>query len=400
MKTAFVNATLYPAEEDPFGGDLIIEDGKIVEFGRELITEGMEIIDCSGLHITPGFIDAHTHTGVWEEGAGPGPGNHDGNEMSDAITPYVRVIDSIHPEDIGFQDARRGGVTTLGIAHGSGNAIGGQFAIAKSYGKEADEMVIKEPAGVKLALGENPKRAGENLGRAPRSRMGIAALIRKAFYEAMDYRDEWEHYEQLVALEAAKTENERKPVKKPKFDIGKDILVKVLNREIPVRNHAHRADDIRTAIRLADEFGYDLCIEHATEGYKIKEILAERQIPLAVGPMIGGRSKRELLHQTQANPGILVKAGANVSIMTDSPFTPVHHLRDSMIIAIREGLPEDKAIRTITINPARLLGIDKRVGSIRAGKDADFVIFDGDPHDARSKVLKTYIDGQLVYKSD
>ncbi|MHA2252899.1 MAG: amidohydrolase [Candidatus Kariarchaeaceae archaeon] len=398
MKQAYVGGKIYPIVDPPIeNGTMIVENGIVIDIGPNVSTDGAEIINCEGLHITPGFIDAHTHTGVWGEGVSQNIDN-DGNEITEAITPYVRALDSIHPEDYGFEDARKGGVTTLGITHGSANPIGGQFCIVKSYGKEVDEMIIKQPAGLKMALGENPKRVGTIYKRAPTTRMGTAYLIRQAFYEAIDYQMEWEHYLELVQLEEIKPENERKPVKKPKYDLGKEVLVKVLSGEMPVRCHGHRADDIRTAIRLSEEFGYELVLDHATESYKIKEVVARKQIPIVVGPSFGGRTKRELIDQSMATPGIMMKEGVNVSIMTDSPFIPIHGLRDLVIMAIREGLPEERALETITVNPAKLLGVDERVGSLVKGKDADFLIFNGDPLDARKQVIKTYIDGNLVFE--
>lgn len=392
MKQVFVGATLHTVEQGNMENrNLVIENNKIFDITSEIPTDA-EQIDCTGMHITPGFIDAHTHVGVWEEGAGPGPGNHDGNEMTDPISPYVRVLDSIHPEDYGFADARSAGVTTLCVAHGSGNAIGGQLCIVKSYGSEVDKMLVKENAGIKMAFGENPKRAGEQFKRPPNTRMGVAYLVRDALFKAQEYMEKWEQYEQKLA--------KGEEADKPSFDIGKDALVKLLKREIPARCHAHRADDIRTAIRICDEFNLKIVIEHGTEAYKIKDTIIEKQIPLAIGPMIGWRAKRELLHMTPKNAGIMVNAGALVAIMTDSPFTPEQHLRDSVIFAIREGLPEAKALATVTINPAKILEIDDRVGSLTAGKDADFVIFSGDPFDARSSVIATYIDGTKVFSNN
>ena len=401
MELAIVNGRIFTISGEIIeNGTILIENGKIKDVGVNLDVSNYDVLDVGGAAITPGFIDMHTHTGVWEEGSGPGPGNNDGNEMSSPISPFVRSIDAIHPEDIGFSDARKGGVTTLGITHGSGNAIGGTFTVVKAAGKEVDEMVVREPAGLKMALGENPKRAGEMLKRAPNTRMGIAYLIRKAFYEAIEYRKDWEHYYELKKLEESKPENERKPLREPIYDIGKDVLVRVLNKEFPVRCHAHRADDIRTAIRLADEFRYDLVIEHATEGYKIRETLAKRKIPVGVGPMIGGRSKRELLDMTPENPALLHEAGVKVAIISDSPFTPIQHLRDSVILAVREGFPEEEALKTITINPAEILGISDRVGSIEKGKDADLVIFTGDdPLEARKDVAATIVNGEIVWKN-
>lgn len=397
MKQAFTHANIWTAAgPEIVDGTLIVEDGKIIAVGHGLDVGDATIVDCEGHYLLPGLIDPHTHTGVWGEGARD---DYDGNEVSEAITPYTRVLDAIYPEDIGFEDARRGGVTTLGISHGSANPIGGQVSVAKSYGLVADDMVIKEPAGVKMALGENPKRVGEHYKRAPSSRMGVAYLARRSFYEAIEYRKDWDHHRLLVAEESKKPESERKPLREPKLDLGYEMLLQVLDGKIPVRNHAHRMDDIRTAIRLADEFGYRLVIEHATEAYRIADEVAARGVMLAIGPLFGERSKREVNRATPASVGIMVEAGCTVAIMTDSPFNPIHNLRDLAIFAIREGLDPSKALATITLNPALILGVDDRVGSLEPGKDADFVIFDGDPWDARNKVQSTYIDGRSVFES-
>ncbi len=397
MKQAFTNAIIWTGTEREIRqGTLLVDAGKIVAVGSDVDTTGATVVDCAGAYVLPGFVDPHTHTGVWGEGARD---DYDGNEIFEAITPYTRALDAIYPEDIGFADARRGGVTTLGISHGSANPIGGQLSVVKSYGLVADDMVIKEPAGVKMALGENPKRVGEMYKRAPSTRMGVAYLARKAFYEAIEYRKDWEHHRALVAAESLKDESERKPLREPKYDLGKEMLLKVLDREIPVRNHAHRMDDIRTAIRLADEFGYRLVIEHATEAYRIADEIASRDVMLAIGPLFGDRSKREINKATPASVGIMVERGCTVAIMTDSPFNPIHNLRDLVIFAIREGLASERALETVTINGARILGVDDRVGTLEPGKDADFVIIDGDPWDARNKVQATYIDGRRVFEA-
>jgi imidazolonepropionase-like amidohydrolase len=398
MRNAYTNATIWTAAGDPIErGTLLVADGKIVDVGIDVDITGAEITDCVGKYLLPGFIDVHVHTGVWGEGARD---DHDANEVSDAITPYVRMLDAIYPEDIGFEDARRGGVTTLGITHGSANAIGGQMAVVKAFGLVADDMVIREPAGVKMALGENPKRVGDNLSRAPRTRMGTAYLARKAFFDAIEYRKDWDHYDALQAIEDAKPEGDRKPVREPKRDLGSETLLRVLDGEIPVRNHAHRMDDIRTAIRLSEEFGYRLVIEHATEGWRIPDEIVSRGIPVAIGPLYTAASKREVNRRTAAAVGIMVEAGATVAIMTDSPVNTVDTLRDLVIIAIREGLAEDRALETVTTNPAGILEVDNRIGSLEPGKDADFLVFDGDPWDGRNKVQATYIDGEKVFEAD
>jgi imidazolonepropionase-like amidohydrolase len=395
---AFTNATIWTATGPPIErGVLLVDGSSIFAVGTDPVPDDAEVVDCSGRFILPGLVDCHAHTGIWGEGA---KDDYDGNEVSEAVTAYVRTLDSIYPEDVGFEDARRGGVTTLGITHGSANPIGGQVTVVKAAGLVADEMVIREPAGMKMALGENPKRVGEHYKRAPNTRMGAAYLARKAFVEALEYARDREHYEAQLAEQRRKPEAERAPLREPTRDLGKEVLLRVLNREIPVRNHAHRMDDIRTAIRLAEEFGYDLVIDHATEAYRIVDEIVSRGIPVAVGPLYGDRAKRELNRQTPATPGLLMAAGATVAIMTDAPFNPVNTLRDNVVFAIREGLAADRALETVTINPAVILGVADRVGSLEPGKDADFAIWSGDPWDARTKPLETYIDGERVFRAD
>ena len=391
MKEAFTNATIMTELTVTKNATLVIEEGKIIQIGTDIDTTGMVLHDCSDRIITPGFVDPHSHAGIW---GGDDTHDYDGNEVSENITPYIRTLDSIHPEDIEFQDALRGGVTTLGITHGSANAIGGQVVVIKPVGLIADDMVIRPLAGIKMALGENPKRVGERMNRAPRSRMGTAYLVRKTFYEVIDYKKEWDFYFKQVEIENHKPQNERKPIKEPKFDLGKDVLLKVLNKEIPIRCHAHRMDDIRTAIRLQEEFGYNLILDHSTESYRIADEIIAKKIPLNVGPIFGNRAKRELNRQTPATAGILVKKGGMVSIMTDSPFNPENNLRDIAILAIREGLPQERALECVTSNPAKVLGVFDKVGTLDVGKDADFIIFDGDPWDARTHVLETWINGK------
>ncbi|MDH5401238.1 MAG: amidohydrolase [Candidatus Heimdallarchaeota archaeon] len=399
MKTAFTNATIHTSVDGEIleNGTLIIDNGKIVEIGRNISTEGCEVIDCSSNVITPGFIDAHSHVGLWEEGARDFTSN-DGNEYSDIITPYLRSMDSIFPEDKGFENARMGGVTTMGISHGSANAIGGQLCVVKSYGIDVDKMVIREPAGVKMAMGENPKGVGVNHKKAPQTRMGVAYIIRKSFYEAIDYRRDWEEYNDKIVQNEKKEEADRKYVKPPKKDMGKEVLLKLLDKEIPARCHSHRADDIKTAIRLSEEFGFNLVIDHATESYKIKEVIKEKGLTIVNGPLFGVPTKRETKYKTMKTPGIMVKAGVKVCVTTDAPVVPIEGLRDTLIMAIREGLPQDQALATVTINPAEVLGVEDRVGSLQVGKDADFLIFNGDPFDTRTQVVSTYIDGLLVYQ--
>ena len=397
MKVAFVNAKIIPVEgKNIENGTLLIEGSKIKSLGVDLPTKGYEVVDCTGLVITPGLIDAHSHVGVFEEGTSASH-VHDGNETTEAAVPYLRTMDSLFPLDLGFDDARRGGVTTMGVTHGSANPIGAQNVVVKSAGITVSDMVIKEPAGVKFAMGENPKRVGRENKRAPHTRMAVAHTIRKAFYDALDYRNDIIEYEHKI--KNMSNDDKKEFIKPPKKDLGKEILLQLIDNTIPVRSHAHRADDIETAIRLSEEFGYRLVIEHATESYKIKDLIVSKNIPLVIGPIFGrgSRTKNELRDQQMSTPGVMVKAGALVCLTTDAPVVPIDSLRDSLIQCIREGLPMDKALEIVTINPAKILGVDDRVGSLKEGKDADFLIFNGDPFDSRNSVIKTYIDGNLVF---
>ena len=392
MATAYTNATIHPVEGEVLdNGTIVVENGLIKEIGTGIDTNGMDIVDCKGKFIIPGMIDPHSHVGLWQEG--------DGNESkSGAITPYLRAMDAIFTEDKGFDDARRSGITTLGVTPGSGNLIGGQFCVLKTIDSRViTDMLLREPAGVKFALGENPKRNHGNQNKVPSTRMANAHLIREAFYKAIDYRTKWQEYEEKVAKEEAKPEEERGIVSQPDFDMTNEVLVKLLAGTIPAMNHSHRADDIVTAIRLSEEFGYRLVIHHATESHKIAEYIVARDIPVVVGPLMTSRSKPELIDRSVATPGIMMKAGALVCITNDAPVIPIWMLRESMILAVREGLPSNRALETITINPAKILGVDDRVGSLVAGKDADFVILNGDPLNASSVVEQTYINGEQVY---
>jgi len=400
MKRAFIHAKIIPVEGETIeDGTLLIEDNKIVGLGVSISTDGYDIIDCTGKTIIPGLIDAHSHVGVHEEGTSARV-VQDGNEYTDSVVPYLRTMDSLYPLDLGFEDARQGGVTCMGVTHGSANPIGAQNVVVKTYGTTVQDIVIRQPAGVKFAMGENPKRVGQENKRAPYTRMAVAHIIRRAFYEALDYRLAWEEYEYKLRKNDTKDENDQDFVKPPARDLGKEVLLKLIDQEFPVRSHAHRADDIETAIRLSEEFGYRLVIDHATESYKIKDLIVEKNIPVVIGPIYGrgSRVKNELKDQQMTTPGIMVKAGAFVCLTTDAPVIPIDSLRDSLIQCIREGLPADRALELVTINPAKILGVADRVGSLKEGKDADFLIFDGDPLDSRNAVMKTFINGIQVYQ--
>ncbi|AZR71985.1 amidohydrolase [Anoxybacter fermentans] len=365
-------------------GTILIKDGKITAVGENIdIPSDAEIIDAKGKIVTPGFIDAHTHLGIGEEGIRWEGADY--NEISNPVTPHLRAIDAINPEDEGFKDAVKGGITTVMTGPGSANVIGGENLVMKTYGRTVDEMVLRNPAGLKGAFGENPKRVygTRMVPQSPVTRMATAALMRKALVDAQNY---------LNKLEQAEKEG-----KKPERDLEKENLVRLLKKEIPLRAHAHRADDILTILRIAKEFDIEVTLEHCTEGHKIADIIAEAGVPAIVGPSLTSRAKYELKDRTFETPGILAKAGVKVALMTDHPVIPVHYLPICAGLAVRHGMPEMEALKAITINAAEILGVADRVGSIEVGKDADIVIFDGHPLETMTKVVKVFINGEEVY---
>ncbi|MEO9140245.1 MAG: amidohydrolase [Jatrophihabitans sp.] len=369
-----------PVIED---GTVLVQDGVITDVGADVVVpEGVETIDATGRWVLPGFVEAHAHVGIDEEAQGWA--GDDTNEMTDPNGARMRALDAINPADEGFRDALSGGVTSVVVKPGSGNPIGGQTVAIKTWGRIVDEMVIKSPASVKSALGENPKRVYSEKKQLPSTRQGVAAVIRDAFTAAQDYRARRD-------AAAAKSEPfERDPTN--------EVLVRVLDRELPWSQHCHRADDIATAIRLADEFGYRLIVNHATEGFLIADVLADRGIPCVVGPMLTTRSKVELRERTIANPGLLAKAGVTVAIITDHPVVPIHFLVHQATFAVKEGMTRDDALRAITVNPAKIMGLDDRVGSLAVGKDGDVVIWDGDPLDVMSRALRVFVRGVAAYE--
>ncbi|MCL6613344.1 MAG: amidohydrolase [Firmicutes bacterium] len=364
------------------GGVVLVEGGKIVAVEeRAVIPAGARVVEGHGLLLTPGLIEAHCHLGIGEEGIGFE--GEDYNEATDPVTPHLRVIDGINPEEMGMRDAAENGITTACLAPGSANVIGGQVAVVKTYGRIVDRMVLRFPAGLKVAFGENPKRVYHAQKKMPTTRMATAALLREALVKAENYRHRLE-------------EAERNPEKAPERDLRSEALLPVLRREIPLRAHAHRADDILTAIRIAEEFGVEIVIEHCTEGHKIASLLAEKGIPAVVGPTLSARVKYELREKSLTTAGILAAAGVRVAITTDAPVVPIEHLPLCAGLAVRGGLPEEEAWRAMTINPATILGVADRVGSIEPGKDADLVLWDGDPFDSRSSPAMVWIDGEVV----
>jgi imidazolonepropionase-like amidohydrolase len=382
MELAVVGGKVVPVEGAPLdGGTVLIRDGRIVEVGLEVaVPAGAEVVDARGRWVLPGLVDAHTHMGTLEEGEGWAGDDHD--EATVPVTAQLRALDAINHMDEGFRDAIGGGVLAVGVNPGSCNPIAGETVAVRCAGRSVDEMVLRSPAGMKSALGENPKKYHGEAGRLPATRMGIAAVIRQALAEAREY-------------DAA-----RRTGSGPPIDLGKEALARVLRREIPWRQHCHRADDILTAVRLADEFGYDLVVDHGTEAHLVADVLVERGIPVLLGPLIVGRGKVELRNRAFRNARLLAEAGIELSLVTDHPVIPANLLHVQAAYVVREGLDREVALRAITLNPARVLGVADRIGSLVAGKDADLCIWSGDPLDPMQRVEQAFIHGKEVFRWD
>ncbi|MEG2246048.1 MAG: amidohydrolase [Romboutsia sp.] len=379
------NGTINTITNKILKGDILIENGKIKEIGQNIVAPfDAEIIDADGKQVFPGFIDAHTHLGLWEDGMGFE--GADGNEETDPITPHLNPIDGINPMDNTFTEAVQGGITSVCTTPGSANVMGGQCIAIKTFGRRIDNMVIKNPVASKIAFGENPKSCYGRDEKMPQTRMAIASLLRENLKKAEEYLEEIELY------------MEHEDHDKPEYDIRMESLIPVLKGEIPFKVHAHRADDMFTAIRIAKEFDIKITLDHCTEGHLIAQDLLEEGYPVIVGPSLSERSKIELRNLTFATAGILSNTGINVSLTTDHPVIPVQYLPICAGIAVKHGMKQEKAIEAMTINPAKTLGIDDKVGSIEVGKDADIVIWDGSPLEIQSNVLFTIINGKIVYK--
>jgi len=365
---------------EAYVADIRITDGKIAEIGRDLtINEGEEVIDATGLNVYPGFVEAHCHLGL--DGYGIGFEGADYNEPGDICTPHLRSEDSFNPLDPTVRSAARGGVTSVATGQGSANAIGGTWIAVKTVGNCVDDMIIKTPVAMKCALGENPKRCYREKGNA--ARMSTASVIRNMLFKAREYLNKKEKAGDDI-------------FKQPAFDFKCEAMIPVLKKEIPLKIHAHQANDILTAIRLAKEFDVDLTIEHVTEGHLIADKLAEYSYPLAVGPSLTHASKFELQNKSWTTPGILAVKGCQVSIITDSPVIPQEYLPLCAGLAVKAGMDPFEALKAITINPAKQIGISDRVGSIEIGKDADIVITDGDPMVSSTAIKKVFINGEAV----
>ncbi len=365
------------------GGTLLVEGGKWAALGPGLaVPTGTSVIDAAGCDVYPGLVDAHTHHGVYAEVTGPE--GADGNEMTDPVTPHVRALDSLNWFDPGFEEAVANGVTTVQVLPGSGNVIGGQGVAVKTWGPRPTGRVLLEPSGLKMALGENPKRVYGGKKKAPSTRLGNAAVMREAFVQAETYR-------RKRAGNGPAGNNEER-------DLRWEILGDVLDGKLVARCHAHRADDILTALRIGHEFGFRLTIEHCTEGHLVAGELAEAGIMCTLGPLLTGRSKQELKDRQLETAAALEAAGVVFGLTTDHPVIPAYSLPLCAAYAVRAGLSREGALRAITLDAARVVGLDDRLGSLEPGKDADCVITDGDLLDPRTRVLRTVVDGQVAWQ--
>ena len=375
------NGTIFDAvHPETYVADIAVRDGKIVAIGENLAAEnGEQVIDVAGKNIYPGLIDAHSHLGL--DNYGVGWEGHDYNEMGDILSPQLRGIDGFNPMERGVRMALEGGVTCVGTGPGSANVLGGTFFAVKTNGKCVDEMIVKDPVAMKCAFGENPKRCYKDKGNS--ARMTTASKLREMLFKAREY---------AAAKDAAANDSS----KAPKFDMKLEALLPVIRGEMPLKAHAHRADDICTAIRIAKEFGVKMTLEHCTEGHLIADQVAASGFPAAVGPTLTNASKIELANKSFETPGVLARAGVQVSIITDSPVIPQQYLGMCAGLAMKAGMERFDALKAITINPAKHLGIAERVGSLEVGKDADIVIVNGDILDSSAVVTMVVLDGEVV----
>lgn len=373
------HGTLYTMEtEEPITADLLIKKGKIEKIAPDIpVTGNMNVLDASGLLVFPGFIDAHSHIGISEEKV-TGIGD-ECNENTTPATPYLRAVDCIHPMDSAFHNALASGVTGAMVGPGSSNPVGGQFAFIKTYGRCVDDMVVLAPAAIKIAFGENPMTSYGMNGNAPSTRMGIASIIREELFNARQY------------FANTATDSAQK-------DFRMESYRDLFEKKIPLKAHVHRTDDIFTAIRIAKEFDLNLTLDHCTEGHLIAEEIARSGYPAIVGPSMSARSKKEVSESDFKTPGILRHAGVTIALTTDHPVCRLQYLPLCAALAAKEGLSEYEALRAITIDAARISGVEHRLGSLTVGKDADLCLWDGNPLEVRSSVVKTLINGKVVWE--
>src|SRR5690625_299898 len=384
---AVTGGYVVPVDGEPIeGGTVLVVDGVIREVGADVaVPDGVPLVDAAGSWVLPGLVEAHAHLGVSEEGEGWA--GSDVNERTHPDGAALRALDAINVEEEGCRDALLGGVTAAGVKPGSANPIGGQTVAIKTWGgRTVDEQVFRERVSVKSALGENPKRVYGEQKTLPSTRLGVAKVIRDAFVKAQNYAAKRDH-----ALA------EGKPVER---DLALEALAAVLDGELIWDQHTHRHDDIATAIRLAEEFGYRMVVNHGTDGARVADILAEKDIPVIFGPMIVSRSKVEVRDRDVANLARLAAAGVRVAVTTDHPVVPIEYLVLQAALAVKEGLDRDVALQALTVNPAAILGLDDRVGALTPGLDGDVVLWSGDPLDTFTHVQRVFITGTEVYSRD
>ena len=380
IKNGYIKTMAGP--DIPGGCVLLGDDGKIAAVAPHLdAPQGAQIIDAGSRLVTPGCVDAHCHIGLDNQAVGWE--GKDYNEIIDPLTPHLRAIDSINPQDEAFPLALKGGVTTACTGPGSANVVGGTFTAIKLYGKRVDKMIIKDPIAMKCAFGENPKRCyGQSSKKSPMTRMGTAALLRELLFKTRRY---------LADKESGK---------QPPFDMKLEAMIPVIRGELPLKAHAHRADDILTSIRIVKEFGVKLTLDHCTDGSVIAEELAEEGYPAFVGPSFGSKTKIELCNKSFTTPKDLSDAGITVSIITDAPVIPLQYLPMCAALAVNAGLDQETAWKAITIHPANSTGIGDRVGSLEVGKDGDVVIWTADPMTTvGAESYVTIVDGRVVYRA-
>ncbi|MCY4485816.1 MAG: amidohydrolase [Deltaproteobacteria bacterium] len=378
MGLALVGARIMTASNGVIDeGTLLIEGRTIEAVGADVRTPaGAEVWDVRGKVLIPGMIDAHTHLGLCQDGVGASQSDED--EVGDPVVPHLRALDAINPEDIAFQDALRGGVTTVGVMPGSYNVICGQPAAVKVVGRTLEEMLVRAPVGMKIAFGERPKQVYGGLKKSPMTRMGIAAILREGLVRAQHY--------------AANGGGSR--------DLRQEAMVPVVRKQIPLRAHAHRADDIMTAIRIAQEFDLDLIIEHGTDGYKVAAELSEAGVGVVHGPWLKARGNLEQSGRSPHSPRMLIESGVLTAFSTDHPVIPIQNHRMQGMTAVDHGVSPGEALKALTLNSARLMGIDERVGSLEAGKDADVVVLSGPPFDAATQVEGVVVNGSIGWKRE
>ena len=383
MTLLIKNGLIHDAvNREPYTADILAGEEKILKIGTELSApEGARVMDAAGLNVWPGFVDAHTHIGL--DGSGIGYEGRDYNEMNDICCPQLRAIDGINPMDPSLKTAREAGVTTVCTGPGSANVLGGTFTAIKTVGRRVDDMTVRAEVAMKCAFGENPKRCYRD--KCDSSRMSTAAILRRALFEARDYK-------------ARKDAAGGDVTKMPKFDMKMEALIPVLERRLPLKAHAHQANDIFTALRIAHEFDVDITLEHVTEGHLIAEELAAEDVPLAVGPTLTHASKFELQNKSWETPGVLARAGCRVSIITDNSVIPQQYLPLCAGMAVKAGMDPFDALKAITVNAARHAGVGGRVGSLEAGKDADIVVTDGCPFEVFHTVKAVVINGNVVFE--